>query len=219
MAISQLGSTVTDFDNTVTNSDITTSYTQTAGTDVVLVAIITSENDESHDAVEFDGNALTKQVDLGNPTNERRVSIWTLINPPAVTGDIIATFGGNADLGVIYHSWQGVDQVTPVNASASNEDVSTDISVTVASAVGELAIDGFAHDDDDVVPTAGVGQTELANFAVVGDYRAGSSRKDGASPNVTLDWTTDVNDWVSCAISLNPAAAVGAPDQPIQMVL
>lgn len=219
MAITQLGSTVTDFDNTSTNSTITTSYTQSAGTDVVLVAIITSENDVSHDSVEFDGNALTKQVDLGNPTNERRVSIWTLVNPPVTTGDIIATFGGNADLGVIYHSWQGVDQVVPVNAVASAEDVSGTISVTINSAVDELVIDGFAHDDDDVVPTAGVGQTELANFSVLLDYRTGSSRKDGAAPTVTMEWTTDSNDWVHCAISLNPAAAIGAPDQPIQMVL
>lgn len=219
MAISQLGSTVTDFDNTATNSDITTSYTQSAGTDTLLVAILTSENDVSHDSVEFDGNALTKQVDLGNPTNERRVTIWTLVDPPVTTGDIIATFGGNADFGVIYHSWQGVDQVVPVNAVASAEDVSGLITVTINSAVDDLVIDGFAHDDDDVDPTAGAGQTELADLSVVGDFRCGSSRKDGASPTVTMEWSTDVNDWVHCAISLNPAAAIGAPDQPIQMVL
>ena len=219
MAITQLGSTVTDFDNTATQSDITTSYTQSAGTDTVLVAVITSENDESHDSVEFDGNALTKHVDLGNPTNERRVSIWTLVDPPVVTGDIVASFGGNADLGVIYHSWQGVHQTTPVNAVASNEDVSTNPNVNVVSASGELVIDGFAHDDDDVDPSVGAGQTELADLSVVGDFRCGSSRKDGAAPNVTMEWTTDFNDWVSCAISLNSAAPPVPPDQAIQMVM
>ena len=219
MAITQIGSTVTDFDNTATTDTITTSYTQSAGADRVLIAIMTSENDVSHDSVEFDGNALTKQVDLGNPTNERRVSIWTLVAPPVVTGDIVAVYGANADLGVIYHSWQNVNQSTPVNAVASNEDVSTLITVTVNSASGELVIDGFAHDDDDVEPTEGVGQTELANFAVIADYRCGSSRKDGAAPNVTMEWTTDINDWVNCAISLNPAAPPAAPDQAIQMVM
>lgn len=220
MAITQLGSTVTDFDNTATNNTISTSYTQSAGTDTVLVAIITSENDPTHDSVVFDGNAMTKQVDLGSPAFERRVSIWTLVAPPVVTGNIVLTMGGNADMGVIYHSWQNVSQSVPVNAVGSNEDISAAIDVTVNSAVGELCIDGWAHDNDPDDPTAGVGQTELADLQVVGDYRCASSRKDGAAPNVNLSWTTaGAQDWVSCAISLNPAAAIAVSGQPIQMVL
>lgn len=219
MAIVQVGSTTTDFDNTSTTDTITTSYTQATGSDLILIAVVTSETDVTHDSVTFDGNAMTKEVDLGNPSGERRVSIWYLVNPPVLTGDIVANFGGNADLGVIYHSWQGVDQSTPINASASNEDVSALITVTINSATGELVIDGFAHDDDDVNATPGVGQTELAEFSVVADYRAGSSRKDGAAPNVTLTWSTDLNDWISCAISLNPAGAPAAGVQTHEMIV
>lgn len=219
MSITQQGSTVTDSDNTSTTSTATTSYTQSAGTDMLLIAIITTEDDVPHDSVEFDGNPLTKQVELGNPSGERRVSIWTLVDPPVVTADIVAELGSNADWGVIYHSWQNVSQSTPVNAVASNEDIGTLIEVTVNSAVGELCIDAWAHDDDDADPVAGAGQTELADLQVVGDYRAASSRKDGAAPDVTLSWTMDFDDWVSCAISLNPAAPPTPPDQPIQMVL
>lgn len=217
MAIAQIGSTTTDSDNTGTTDTSTTSYIQAAGADRVLIAIITTEGNVTHDTVTFDGNSLTKEVDLSNA--ERRVSIWYLVAPPVTTANVVVNLGGNADWGVILHSWSDVNQSTPIGASASNDGVSTDIDVTVTSEIGELAIDGFSHDDDDVNPVAGVGQTELADLQVVGDYRAGSSRKDGASPTVNLSWTSDPQDWVSCAISLIQASVVPGEPRTHQMML
>jgi hypothetical protein len=221
MTILQFGATTTDFDNAMPSS-LTTSRTQIVGVDSILIIIVSTEADPTHDSVTFNAVGLTKIIESVR-NNQRRTSIWRLINPPVVTANIVCTLGAVGDIGMIAHSWQGVNQTTPVNASAANDDTdppgSGDPNTTVASASGEVAIDGFGHDDDATNPVAGAGQTELADVEVIGDFRMASSSKAGAAPNVTLDWTMSANDWTSVAISLNPAAPPAVPDQPIQMVL
>ncbi len=217
MAIAQIGSTTTDSDGTSTTSSGTTSYIQAAGTDRILIAILTTEPMPTHDSVTFDGNSLTKAVDLANA--ERRVSIWYLVNPPVTTANIIATFSVNTDWGVIYHSWSDVDQDNPIAAFASNSGTGTAVDVTVDSAADELAIDAFNHDDHDSDPVAGGGQTELADLIVADDYRTASSRKDGAAPNVNLSWTMANDDWISCAISMKRASVVPGELRTHQLML
>ncbi len=221
MTILQFGATTTDSDNAMPSS-LTTSRTQIAGADPLLLVIVGTENDPTHDSVTFNGVGLTKIIESLR-AGARRISIWRLINPPVVTANIVCTLGGAGDVGMIAHSWQGVNQTTPVNASAANDDVDPpgtgNPNTTVASASGEVAIDGFDHDDNGANPVAGAGQTELADLEIVGDFRMASSSKAGAAPNVTLDWTMSADDWVSVAISLNPAAPPVAPDQSHQMVL
>ena len=221
MTILQFGATTTDFDNAMPSS-LTTSRTQIAGTDPVLLVIVGTENDPTHDSVTFNAVGLTKIVESLR-AGQRRTSIWRLINPPVVTANIVCTLGGAGDIGMIAHSWQGVHQTTPVNAFAANDDIdppgSGNPTTTVASASGEVAIDGWGHDNAGTNPVAGAGQTELADLIVVGDFRMASSSKAGAAPNVTLDWTMSANDWASVAISLNSAAPPAVPDKPIQMVM
>ncbi len=222
MTILQFGATTTDFDNAMPSS-LTTSRTQIVGVDSLLLVIVGTENDPTHDSVTFNAVGLTKIIESLR-AGQRRTSIWRLINPPVVTANIVCTLGGPGDIGMIAHSWQGVHQTTPVNASAANDnapppDANGNPTTTVASASGEVAIDGWGHDNDGTNPVAGAGQTELADLQIVGDFRMASSSKAGAAPNVTLDWTMSANDWASVAISLNSSAPPAVPDQPIQMVL
>lgn len=222
MTILQIGSTVTGFDNAMPTS-LTVSYTQAAGSNRVLLVIVGTEDDSTHDTVTFDGVSLTKEVDSVR-AGQRRCSLWYLAGPNVTTANIVISLGSAGDVGMIAHSWQEVNQSTVFNASAVNNDSSPpaaagDPTITVDSASGELAIDGFGHDDDNVDPVPAGGQTELGDLQIVGDFRMASSRKDGAAPDVTFNWTMDANDWVAVAGSLNPAAPPVAPDQAIQMVL
>lgn len=212
----QFGATTTDSDNAAPTS-LTTSRTQIAGVDPVLVVSVGTEADVAHSSVTFDGQSLTKQVDqLGTG---RRVSIWTLINPPVTTANIVVTLGAAADVGMIATSWEDTHQVTPVNATAGNSGSSTSPSVVVASASGERVIDTYNHDNE-TDPTVGAGQTELADLQVVGDFRMASSHQDGAAPNVTMDWSgIATGDWASAGISLAPAAVAAPPDQPQYMMI
>ena len=125
----QVGSTTTDFDNTMTTV-LTTSYTQAAGGNMVLVVMVGTEGLSSHNTVTFDGQSLTKQID--SPGTGRRVSIWTLVNPPVTTANIVVSIA-NADVAMIATSWQDVDQTTPVPGSAANSGNSATPSVVVPS--------------------------------------------------------------------------------------
>lgn len=222
MTISQVGATTVDSDNASPTS-LTTSRTQSAGTDMVLLVILSTEPDVTHDSVTFDGVSMTKEVDSAR-VSQRRTSLWYLAGPNVTTANIVASLGGAGDVSLIAHSWDNVNQATPIAASAINDndpppDSNGDPTITVASAVGELAIDGFAHDDAVTNPVAAGGQTELADHEVIGDFRTASSRKDGAAPNVTFDWTMSANDWTAVAVSLNPASVAPGELRSHQMML
>lgn len=217
MPITQIGTTTTDFDNAM-GTGITFSYTQAAGTDRLLLVGVATEDDPTHDSVTFDGQSLIKAVDEVR-AGQRRSSLWYLIDPPVTTADIVITLGSAGDLAAIAHSWQGVHQTTPVSGSAGNNGASTTVTVDVPSDAGELVIDNFGHDDNGTDPAVGAGQTELADVNVTGDFRAGSSRQDGASPNVTMSWTMTDNDWVTVGVSLQPSVPAPAGAQTHQMML
>ena len=117
MAITQIGTTVTDFDN-ATPTSLTTSYTQAAGTDRALVVIVGTEGNVVHDSVTFDGVGLT--LELNSTASGRRVSIWYLANPTVTTANIVVSLASSADVGMIAHSWDEVDQSTPFSGSAAN---------------------------------------------------------------------------------------------------
>lgn len=218
MAITQFGATTTDFDNAMPTS-LTTSRIQAAGTDTLLVVSVATEDDPTHDSVTFDGVSMTKEVEQLNGSS-RRVSMWTLVAPNVTTANIVVTLGSAGDIGMIATSWENVDQVTPVNASAGNSGSSTTPSVVVNSASGERVIDAFGHDTAGNNPIVGAGQSELADVEVVGDFRTASSHQDGAAPNVTMDWSGMGNAvWASVGISLREASAGPGELRTHQMML
>ena len=198
----QIGSTVTDFD-AGTPTSLTTSYTQAAGTNRVLVVQVATEGDEVVSGVTFDGVALTQEIfEAGSG---RRSSLWYLINPTVTTANIVVTLASSADVGMIASSWEDVHQTTPFRASAGASGTGNP-SVVVSSAVGDLVIDSFDQDDTST-GTPGSGQTQLAQFEVTGDFQMGSSTEAGASPNVTMDWTGfGSDDFSQVAGSLQPPA-------------
>jgi hypothetical protein len=212
----QVGSTVTDFDN-ATPTSLTTSFTQAAGVSLVLVVKVGTEAAVAHDSVTFNAVGFTKQVDFS--AFSRRVSIWTLVDPDVTTADIVVSLGAAGDVAMIADSWQDVDQTTPVSNSASNSGNNATPSVVVASISGEVVLDAVNHDDDGSNPTVGAGQTEIADVEVIADFRFFSSEQAGAAPNVTMDWTSSADMWVSCGVSLKSGAPPAVPDQSHQMVL
>ncbi len=212
----QVGSTVTDFDN-ATPTSLTTSFTQAAGSNLVLVVKVGTEGDVAHSSVTFDGVGMTKEVEFG--ALSRRVSIWTLAAPNVTTANIVVTLGSAGDVGMIATSWSDVDQATPASNSASNSADSTNSTVTVPSVSGEVVLDAVNHDSSGMDPTVGAGQTEIADVEVIADFRFFSSEQAGAAPNVVMDWTSASGEWVSCGVSLKSSAPPAVPDQSHQMVL
>jgi hypothetical protein len=105
--------------------------------------------------------------------------------------------------------YTGVHQTTPLGTSAKANGTSTTPSVTVPSAVGELAVDvvgGFAG----VLPlTVTGGQTQQWQLATTLDPHIGgaSSTRPGAAPTVAMNWTGPIAEvWSSIGVSLKPVA-------------
>lgn len=223
MAITQLG-VVTEAFDAATPTSLTVSRTQPTGTDVVMVAIVTTEGPVVHNSVTFDGVGMT--LERNSIGSSLRTSLWYLVNPNVVTANVVVSLAASADVAVIVTSWENVNQTTPFSASAAAFDgppppaAGTSTSVVVASASGELVIDGFAHNDDGAIPSVGAGQTELSSFEVTADYVTGCSREDGASPNVSMDWTGFASsDWAAVAGSLQPAVVAPGVGANHQMIL
>lgn len=214
MTIAQIGSTVTDFD-AATPTSLTTSYTQAAGADRVLVVMGSMESNVAINGITFDGQSLTQEIFQAG--TGRRSAIWYLIDPPVTTADIVISLAAAADIGMIATSWSGVDQTTPFSASAGASGTGNP-SVVVASLAGELVIDTFCQDDT-TTGTVGAGQTELAQFEVTSDFQMGGSTEPGAA-SVTMSWTGfGAQPFSQVAASLKEAVPVFVPTQPISMIL
>ncbi len=217
MAITQLGVVTTAFDAAAPTS-LTVSRLQPSGTDVAMVAIVTSEGPVVHNSVTFDGVGMT--LELNSVGSALRTSLWYLVAPNVVTANVVVSLASAADVAVTITSWENVNQVTPFSASAANTGTGVSTSVTVASAVGELVIDGFAHNDDGAAPSVGAGQTLLSSFEITADYFNGCSFEAGAAPNVSMDWTGFASsDWAAVAGSLQPAIVAPGVGANHQMIL
>lgn len=206
MAITQVGSTTTDTGSV----DISGSYTQASGDNLILVACITAESIFSANIISasFNGVALTKLVEDNNTGADfMECAIWYLVDPDVGTYTFsVNVQGPTGQSGVVLTSWSGVNQSVPFSDSNSATGTSSSPSVSVNSAVGELVIDNMQMDGDSAVPIVGSGQTVIANWEPGGDYNNGVSKENGAA-SVTMSWTIVNDQWIICAGSLSPATA------------
>lgn len=212
MAISQIGSTVTASNAGL--ASLTQSYTQGAGVNRALVAIVATEGAVTHDSVTFNGVALTKAVEQAS-ASDQTISMWVLTGPAETTANIVVTLSGISDHTIlIAHSWSEVNQTTPFRSTAGNLGNSTAIQVVVpTSEIDDLVIDGFTSDTNGSV-TVGPGQTQIGFVTNPSELAmAGSSREDGASGAVTMSWTGPLDFWAAIGGSLQydpcPIAKLG----------
>jgi uncharacterized repeat protein (TIGR01451 family) len=158
--------------------------------------------------------------DGGSGSNDRRMEMWRLINPPVGTATVSVTFSSSAKAVIGSASFFGVNQTTP-NGSFVSAGASTNLAtLTVPSAAGELVIDCMAVQGNAATATVGAGQTQFWNDysrsnggAVVGC----SSTEPGAS-SVAMTWNLSGADyWVTGAVSLKPAVRPFQPDAMVKL--
>lgn len=108
--------------------------------------------------VTFAGQALTLLTGSYKTNGFAEVEIWYLLNPPAVTDNVVATFTGmiHATLGCT--SWDGVNQGVPFGTPVLGGTTSAAPSVTVTVAVGNALVSNvFSNNTTTNVSGAGVG--------------------------------------------------------------
>lgn len=159
--------------------------------------------------VTFDGVSLTERAEVTNTDGSQ--AKWYMVAPPSGAFTIVVTqdVGDTFDMQISAVSYQDVDQAAPYGTGATNSGTSTNPTVDIASAVTELVVAGMALGTGTGSRTPGSGQTSRTDGAtgtIAGDVANSVSEEVGAA-SVTMDYTTDNDDWSMIADTLKPAAA------------
>jgi hypothetical protein len=214
-------------DNVTTNSGIgltlTISHT-TSGTDRLLLVVpewnAGGSVVKNVTGVTYNGIPLTRQGGA-NEVDDAAVDIWSLVNPPVGTFNVVITYDQAPNFdhigGAI--SFTGVDQTTPLGPIATNWETlagsNEPATVDVTSAVGELVFAGVAAETPDPSPE-GIWQGSLPEHWHLGvgggppprTFGAGATEPGAASP-VTMQWTNITDHWAAAGISIKPSASCG----------
>jgi hypothetical protein len=196
----------------------------TSGSDRLLLVSVASQPNGDDGIIEvvtgitYGGQPLTL-VGAQSQTDNARIEIWRLINPPAGSNTVSITFNDafddpvneeGASAGAV--SFTGVHQGTPLGTFASAAaSGSSAPSVTVSSAVGELVFDTVARKGAAV--TMDPSQTEQWNLctdAGCSNVGGGASTEPGAA-SVTMSWTPANDRWAIGAVPIKPAAVSPPP--------
>jgi hypothetical protein len=178
-----------------------TSIALPAGTDllVVLSAYPSTFNTLSWT---WNGDALTQhaiaQVDVNNSGLGQRAYIHYLIAPDVGTYNLVRTGSATS----VALAFSGADQTTPLDtATTLGQSNNNDISQTVASTAGGIAVD-VMRTRGAVTPAAG-GSPQSVIFSGTG---YGFSQQPGAAGTVTFTWSgLDGNRQAWAGVTINPS--------------
>jgi len=161
-------------------------------------------------SVTYGNLALTRITTItGTPCgmNTTRSDQWQLVAPPLGTNDVDVVLGGPA---LTVHSaalaFVGIDQMTPVRATAIARGNGTASTVSVNSAPGDLVVNTVGEGGKIGAP--GTGQTlRFLDNNSGGDTldNSAASTQTAAGTSTTMTWTfTDQDEWQTISSSLQP---------------
>ncbi|MFI5396667.1 MAG: dockerin type I repeat-containing protein [Candidatus Binatia bacterium] len=147
------------------------------------------------------------------------MQLWSLLNPPAGTGDIAIALPSTHRIVGGATSFFGVDQTTPLGEAAINSaDTGTPANVTVSSIPGAVVLDAVAANPNTTFTTTGSGQTQQYQLSVSGG--AASTQITGAgsiasgAATVTMSWHLSSPNWAIIAVPINPAPTPAGTTAP-----
>ena len=140
-------------------------------------------------------------------TMQTRSEVWALSAPsPGVANTTVQLSGGSESMVVAIVLFSGIDPATPVRASATASGSGTSSTVTVASAVGDLAVDFVGQGTSVSVPATADNTLFLDNVSTLDTLdNIGASTVTSAGSSVTMGWDFGASDeWQTIALSLVP---------------
>jgi uncharacterized repeat protein (TIGR01451 family) len=206
-----------------TNTTFTFAHTVGVGMDRVLIVNVAVYNaNKNVTACTYNGVALTRLgfLDGGSGSNDRRMEMWRLTNPPIGTANVAVTFSSSAKAVIGAASFFGVNQTTPNGSFVSNEASTNLATLTVSSAASELVIDCMAVQGNAATATVGTGQAQLWNdySRSNGGAVVGCSSTEPGAASVTMTWNlSGIDYWVIGAVALKPAVRPFQPDAMVKL--
>ena len=181
----------------------TWSHTIGDGTNRLLVVCGSVHDTQTLTNLTYGGISLVQHGTTSG--GERHVTMWYLVDPPVGTHDVSATFNMSTHFRLAAVSFFGVDPSTPVDSLVANTGTGTQVSLSVASSVGCLALGTIAGTklSGPVAPASG--QTDLWSDAG-GDEAWGAGSTEAGSATVNMGWTLDAScGWAAAGVNINPA--------------
>ncbi len=187
-----------------TGQTLTVAHT-TSGSDRLMMVGISMRNDDHEYAtsVTYKGVALTF-VAADERSDDARVEVWQLVAPPVGTHNVVVTFNKDLKKAAVagVTTFTGVDQTTPVGATATANGKSTQASVTITAAANEL-VWSVVDAKKPVTLTPGASQTEHWQRTTDGDEAFGAGSTQPGNGNVTASWTLgDDKEWAIAAVAV-----------------
>ncbi len=216
---------VLDARSVTTGSGVTFTFPHTVGvgTDRVLIVGVSIFNaTKTVTGLTYAGQPLTRIgfLDGGTGSNDRRVEMWRLVNPPIGTANVVVSMSSSSKTVVGAASFFGVDAVAPHGPFVSNEASTNLATVTVPSAAGELVIDCLSVQGNAAPVVVGPGQAQLWNdfTRAVGGAVLGAASTEPGAPSVTMTWgLASTQYWVMGAVALKPVIRPYQPDAMVKL--
>lgn len=180
---------------------LTFSHTAGASADFIVVTARTRTG-EDITSITYDGDNLTKAVDITHSTEGLNSEIWYLANPTTGSAaDVVVTASADSNIIAQAHTFQNIDSTSPLDTTNSTQGDSSALSLSVTpSASSVVLIDCWVHEDRDSASGAGTGQTILYNVDE-GQFSQGTSYEFWDNTSATQTWTMVRSDDYSYALA------------------
>lgn len=195
-------------------SSLTISLTVGSGSDralVVSASCLNSTNFLASATVTWDGTSMgspvvTPAAGAGN----NYVYTWVLANPASGTHNVVITPSGSAYVKAAVSSWTGVDQTTPVSASAKSVSSygASPFTLSIAASSG-VAVDFLCDRAASKSIAPGAGQTQIGSNIAGTLSTSGASYKAGAT---SVQWTHPDSGTANLGYAVIALAAASAGD-------
>ncbi len=194
MAISQNGSSASDYVDVEVSPILEIPFTVSAGSNrLMTVAYSARTVGKPIATMTFDGQSLVQAIGISGNTMDAEV--WYLVAPNVTTEDVIVTLAGGgvfAFSGATVTCWDGVAQSSPVEDTDSISSVlatSLSFSALTTTTDGCLVIDAYSGNSQFPIMTAETNRLLIHDNPVSG--QVGNSRILTKSPagSVTMEWT------------------------------
>jgi len=195
---------------------VTFAHTVTAADTILLVGVSVDRTSTLITGVTYNGQPLALAVAApGGGGGRPRAEIWSLVNPPVGTFNVVVTLSTNDQVIAGAVSFAGVNTITPFDVPAvTNLGNSSTASLAITPVTNNawvFEVVGINNTAANLTPSGIPGQTRTPRWnppAVLGAVRGAASTIGPINPAVMVapqwTWTSGTERWTMAAVALRP---------------
>lgn len=183
-----------------------------AGSDrVLLVGISYYDSGDTVSAVTYNSVALTVVSSSTVSNGQYTSTMYCLIAPATGSNTVSVTFTGSVfDFKGGSISFTGADQTTPLGTANTATGSSTNPSVDITSATGEIVLDNLVIVHSGTLSVDG-SQTQRWNGTGASGFIKGAASTEDGSTTTTMSWSNSTSQaWAISGVSVKPVASAAA---------